>query len=333
MKPRTIQTHRYSLTPKSGGRARAGALLRVTFEDESIGVSDLHPWPEFGDPELPVLVENLRRGDPDRISTLALRAAADEASALRTGRPLVDGSIENHRLVTFAGDWTSGDWLDARRDGFRAVKVKIARKGDESLEDEAMHLAQGVSHFGDLRLRLDANQRASRDGLLRFLDRLPLSLRQAIEYVEDPTPVRDGTEWATLASETGVAIAIDMPLTHLSRKEWKERHAKGAFQYFVHKPAWLDEKEAVAAIDDGIKVVVTSTLGHVVGEIWAASRAAQLAPNEVHGCLSHLVYRDDDATRALNGSKQMRGCRLFGAEPGLGLDGRWWQRLKWEELA
>lgn len=355
-----IEVHRYSLRSRSLLAAkmdqRAGALLRVTFSDlESPGVSDLFPWRDFGDPSLETWFEELRQAwksdrhdfsalkstgsDETEISPtlrLALVAAHDEALAISQNRPLVSGSVVNHWLATDATSMGIGDIIEARQSTSPAIKIKIGRH--DPLE-EAAALGRLVGHWG-IRLRLDANERLSREGLLRFVDALPILIRQSIEFIEDPFQF-DLASWSTFHRETGLSLAYDRgasertlgPALHAdSNTSLAEVFESGAAQVLIHKPAWQDEARAIFARERRIPIVVTSILGHPVGNLWAASKAFELAPEGVHGCKSHIVYRDDEASTALVRSKQVRGSRVVGLGVGLGLQSKWWSRLKWEPL-
>lgn len=311
-------------------------LLRVTFSDlEAPGVADLFPWNELGDPSLETWVSELKTRDPVSMTLKrAIEAARDEAMAVSRGEPLLKGSVVNHHLATDVKSLATGDVIEARRAGAVAIKVKI---GVHDSKTEAETLSRLLSHWGDLRLRLDANERLDRDSLLKFLDRLPILLRERIEFIEDPIPY-DPRAWSDLHMETGVAVAYD----RASKVRGLEADEKGAtlldlidsqaMQVLIHKPAWQDDARAKFAAERGVPCVVTSIMGHVVGNLWAASKACEIAPEGVHGCRSHVVYRDDEAAATLMKSKQVRGARMMGEGVGLGLRSKWWERLKWERL-
>jgi L-alanine-DL-glutamate epimerase-like enolase superfamily enzyme len=291
----------------------------------------------------------------------SLFAAHEEAVARFEERPLLAGSVCNHMMVESAHALSVYDVLQARREGFPAIKVKIGNSpktnpeaSPEVLEDEARALSRLNGHWGDLELRLDGNERCSRVQMLRFLDRLPLRLRERIEFIEDPFPF-SMAEWKSFASETGVRIAFDRGIQGFDeasangafddRSETsllEEVFAEGAAHVLIYKPAWQSAHQALMAKRLGVPVVVTSVLGHIVGNIWAASQANRLSPDLVHGCFSHAAYREDESVITLKKSKLVRGSRLFGNGPGLGLEPggipshglhvRWFQRLKWESV-
>jgi O-succinylbenzoate synthase len=347
---RNIEWHRYTLKPRAGltsarSGARSGALLRVTFEDlEKPGHADLFPWTEYGDPSLDTWISELRgighggggiyadsaNQKLSKTLQIAIRAARDEAEATARNEPLIKGSVVNHALSTDPCDLAVGDIIEARRSTFPAIKIKIGRK---PAREEAAALARLVSHWG-IKLRLDANERATREDLMIFLDALPIRIRETLEFIEDPFPF-DLKKWSEFHRETGIAVAYDRGLAErasdTTAPSLSEIFESGAAQVLIHKPAWQDDDRAHFARDHNYPVVVTSILGHAIGNIWAASKAAQLAPDGVHGCMSHTAYKDDEAAKVLIKSKQAHGCRMIGIGVGLGLQSKWFDRLRWEE--
>jgi L-alanine-DL-glutamate epimerase-like enolase superfamily enzyme len=325
-----IEVQRYTLKPRlSGATPRAGALLRVSYTDlATTGLSDLFPWREYGDPGLESWFEELRTPKPTSFTVLrALEAARDEALAVSEARPLVRGSIVNHALATDPVDLSVHDVMEARRSTCPALKIKIGRH--DPLE-EASALSRLSSHWG-LRLRLDANERLTREGLLKFLEALPIRIRETLEFIEDPFAF-DLTTWAAFHRETGILLAYDRGTRDRGMDDLAEIFDEGAAQVLIHKPAWQDDARARFAREQGKPVVITSILGHPIGNLWAAARAFELAPDGVHGCLSHVAYRDDEATKVLLKSKQVRGSRVVGIGHGVGLQSPWMRRLRWETL-
>lgn len=352
----------YSKTALRGSAMRSGALIRMKFSDGVTGHADLFPWPELGDASLQELIHELAQAAMPSNSTtewtsddafvqagkiLHLKAEVDrrflllprlfeaikaEADAVREQRPLVGGSVQNHYTALSALLLAPADILDARRGGFPAIKVKIT-----GVLEEAKALGRLQSHW-DLPLRLDANEKASVESLRVFLDALPIRLRDSIEFIEDPFPF-SLKGWSDFHKETGIQIAIDRPAMGLIgksadvQKNLGEVFSEKAAQIYVHKPGWLQDEIAKVASKAAIPIVVTSALGHPVGNLWAASVAARIAPDNVHGCFTHTVYRDDEISNALIASKQVRGSRIFGLGPGLGLPAKSLNRIKWEKLA
>ncbi len=328
------EVHRYVLNPRRAGAVpRAGALLRVHFDDfELPGHADLFPWREFGDPALETWLEELRSGRLSQTLRIAIQAARDEALAISKNEPLIKGSVINHALATDPIDLAVSDVMEARRGTFPAIKIKIGRHAPL---EEAAALQRLSSHWG-IRLRLDANERTTKENLLIFLDALPIRIRESLELIEDPFKF-DLRAWSDFRRETGITIAYDRGPAERGSADQElealgEIFSSGAAQVLIHKPAWQDDARATFARRKNIPVIVTSILGHPVGNIWAAAKASELAPDSVNGCFSHVAYKEDDASRTLIKSKQARGCRMVGIGVGLGLQSKWFNRLRWESL-
>ncbi len=315
-----VEASDYLLQGVSGsGRERSGSLLRVSWGDGAVGFADLHTWPEVGQPS----VHELLQQQSGKLWDLALQASRRDAKA-RATKAALPRSARQHRLWMSTWDLSVGRLIQTRRDGFGAIKLKLDA-GD--LPAEARRLAALVGWWGDeLRLRLDLNSRGEPDALARFLWSLPCRLRELIDYIEDPFPFA-AASWQSFAACEGVSLAWDQPTLAKSSDSIEEAEVAAREQAFVRiwKPLWESEP-----IDPWQRVVVTSSLGHPLGSLWAASEATRKAPAEIHGCASHLVYK------ALPGFEvRMCGDRL--AEPERGTSGLGFEaslaRLVWREVA
>lgn len=282
-----LEISRFQLKARS--RRADGALLRVWFGETVFGLSELMPWPNLGDPSLETLIGELRAGRFElRLIDRALAMARIEADARERQGPLFAAPVENHFLVVGPGPLAPGNWLDIRRRGFSAVKIKIS-----NVADLAPTLAMAPSWIGNLQLRLDMNATAEADELLLALDRLPVLIRDRIEFIEDPIPF-DMVEWREFSRRSGIRLMLDREGVELSVDEKIEFFRSGVVGGFVHKPGWSIDDEALALARAGAQVVVTSLLGHPVGQLHAARVASLLAPGfgapTVHGCFSHIAY-------------------------------------------
>ncbi len=364
-----IHVHRYHLVlrgawGKSIARStREGVLVRFRMQDGVVGHADLFAWPELGDAALADLLSKLTSVVADesvgknsgieaggfseqalqslheRLEALASKdqsfrllprlidAAKAEITAVRSQRPVVQGSALNHMTSISVPSLAIGDVMAARRGGFPAIKVKT--RG--SVEDaEALARLQGHWRIG---LRLDCNERSDRETLLRFFDRLPIRMLEQVEFIEDPFPFSVET-WSEFHRETGIRLALDRPSMRLSEEELLAVFRDGAAQVYVHKPQWTSTDLARKLCDKvgGLETVVTSALGHPVGNLYAASVACEVAPDSVHGCMTHLVYRDDEISSSLIASKQVKAARIFGNGIGYGLPEKSLQQIRWDGL-
>ena len=264
-----IWTHHYTLQPGSDlARAarspRHGALLRVEFDDETIGHADLHPWKEFGHAPLTDHMASLGTDQPTPLANLAVRHARTDAAARRAGLSLFDGlpEVRSHALFT--------DWIDAPRnaleqcvaEGYTAVKLKIGR--DPQREAEALNALADLP----LRWRLDAN---TSDGIELFLAALTPAVRANIEFLEDPMPY-ESSAWYGLSEHEKIPLALDWELP-ATPPPWP-----GA-QVLVIKPASQDAFPlALAAAHAGMQIVVTHSMDHPLGQsvaLWTAMRLRQ----------------------------------------------------------
>lgn len=348
-------------------RERRGALLRFRVEPGIYAHADLFPWPELGDANLEALLEKLsllsqkifsagkakdtwsyelldqlekelQVSAVDDRSYLQLprllEAVKKEASAVCSKKPLVGGSIVNHRTYYSVRELATGDVIQARKETFPAIKIKT----NGSLDD-ARTLSRLNGHW-QIGLRLDCNEQADRDHLLRFLDVLPIRMLQQIDFIEDPF-IFSVKGWRQFYQETGIRLALDRPSMRLSKTELREVFSEGAAQVYIHKPQWTKSEVAKDLLENSGSppmIVVTSALGHPVGNLFAASIAWELAPNGVHGCMSHLAYRDDEIFRMLKKTEQTRGARIFGNTKdahgiGYGLRDMYLSFYVWKDLA
>ena len=270
-----IWAHHYTLEPGSDpARAargpRKGALLRVEFEDETIGYADLHPWEEFGHAPLADHMASLGTDQPTPLANLAVRHARTDAAARRAGLSLFDGlpEVRSHALFI--------DWVTAPRsafeqcanEGYDAAKLKIGRHSQNE--------AAALNALSDLRLRwrLDANASLTAGGgesIETFLSKLTPDIRTNLEFLEDPTPY-EAAAWTALSEREKIPLALDWELPS-SPPPWP-----GA-RMLVIKPASQDAFPlALAAAHAEMEIVVTHSMDHPLGQavaLWTAQRLRQ----------------------------------------------------------
>jgi len=264
-----VSTHHYALQPgpdpaRAARGSRQGALLRIEFDDESIGYADLHPWEEFGHAPLTDHLASLRADQPTKLANLAIRHARTDAAARRAGVSLFDGLPEVHSHALFT------DWISAPRsafeqcaaEGYAAAKLKIGR--DPKREAEALNALSDLP----LRWRLDANASA---GIDVFLAALAPAVRAKIDFLEDPISY-DVATWSTLSEHEKIPLALDWELP-TTPPPWS-----GA-QILVVKPASQDAFPlALNAAHAGMQLVVTHSMDHPLGQsvaLWTAMRLRQ----------------------------------------------------------
>lgn len=269
-----VWTYHYMLRPgpdpaRAARCPRHGALLKVEFDDNSIGFADLHPWQEFGHAPLELHIESLAKDQPTPLANLALRHARTDAAARRAGVSLFDGlpEVRSHALFT---DWTAAPcsaFEQCSAQGYDAAKLKVGR--DPAREAAALnHLAKLP-----LRWRLDANAAFTKgsESIARFLARLLPSIRAKIDFIEDPCAYNP-ENWSELSEREKLPLAIDWELP-ASPPPWP-----GA-KILVIKTASQDAFPlALAAAHAGVEIVVTHSMDHPLGQsvaLWTAMRLRQ----------------------------------------------------------
>jgi len=285
-----ISTHHYTLQPgpdpaRAARTPRHGALLKVEFDNQTTGYTDLHPWEEFGHPPLSEHLASLKTATPTPLANLALRHARTDAAARKACVSLFDGlpEVRSHALFT---DWTEtprSAFEQCLAEGYTAAKLKIGK--DPARE------AQALNQLADLplRWRLDAN--ASKDAI-RILDALHPGVRQNIEFLEDPIPY-DPSTWSELSTHAKLPLALDWKLpAPAARMTLRHPTATGTSnitaptipswpgaQILVLKPASQDAFPlALAAAHAGMELVVTHSMDHPLGQsaaLWTAMRLRQ----------------------------------------------------------
>lgn len=285
----SIFVWRYTLEPRavlnavSGAGAVEGALLRI-----GEGYACLQPWPELGDDPLEDQLRGILTGQESALVAAARQCAASDGAARCEGRSLFDRPVPDSHWLARPGDQPDEAWTA----GFRAVKFKIGPRWQLDLADWAK---------AGFRLRLDANESHDLAGFLAFWDSLG-SVRDQVEFVEDPVPWSEEA-WEHLRRER-VPLAADRDVVH--------RHRLG--DWAVIKPAstdWLPP-----APD---RFVVTSSMDHALGQLWAACRAMEWFESDGArlsecGLLTHRCFEADSFFEQLS----TEGPRLV-PPPGTGL--------------
>lgn len=321
-----IRMYRYELRPLAAGNVkgslarRVGALLRA-----GEGFADVHPWPELGDMPLDQQLALLASGTTTPLTEASLELARKDGEARAAGKSLFDGLTipDSHYLQLRA----EGE-MDLRflaRQGFARLKVKAGK----DLDDERAWIRNVLSKIDEtrvaLKMRIDFNASLTFPQLETFLSFIPMNLRDHIDFLEDPSPY-DPDLWQELRGTYGVRLAADF--------EKPGGDCKG-IDVLVIKPARENVAAQLAMAEaHRLRVVLTSSLDHPVGQMGAAFEAACVLrdrPDLLDDCglLSHGIYRPDAFSERI--SKD--GPRLIPpAGTGIGFDDLLaalpWERLK-----
>lgn len=289
--PYYLQAHK-PLNAVSFDLRRHGALLRVTFSSGSTGYADCFAWPELGDLALEGQLESLRKGIYTPVTKSALEWAFLDAQARVEKKSLLEDKIipKSHFLTSGFAEWSAAEVTDIISQGYTHVKLKIGAAIDR--ESEAI---QRLFSQTPLLLRLDCNESLSLSVFRDFLRKIE-TVRGSIDFIEDPFPF-DPESWSAIQKE-GWTLACD-------RKARLAVGKKESASVLIFKPAiellhdwtnedWTNKQEQ--------KIIVTSYLGHPLGQLAAAYAACLVDPaaTSVHGLLSHRVYTPTSFSSQLN---------------------------------
>ena len=268
----------------SNRREFEGALIQI---DGGFGC--IHPWPELGDPTLEKCLADLSGARRWPIVRRAIRCAEYD----RAARVFDNSLFEEMEVPISHATLSKADVTEiatAVEAGFTLVKLKAGR----DLTAESAFLDTLAAEYPCLKWRLDFNESTTPAAATEFLLGLAEKTRQAIDFVEDPSPYSESS-WKEIRRATRVNLAVDREAAPLS----------SAAQVMVIKPA-IDEPFLLgeAALAHSQRVVVTSYMDHPLGQSFAAWEAARLAlqfPGLVGACglQTHHLFEPDAFTEAL----------------------------------
>jgi len=258
---------------------RRGAWLKLHHDDGRVGLGEAAPLGRVDDAE--ALAQAIAQG-PYRDAAFDL--ARLDLEAQRYGRPLAYLLADSPRqrvavnALLFEADVeaVAAEAAAARDAGFRTVKLKVAAASPEV--DIARIRAVRACVGAAVAIRLDANgawDEATALGVLQAVESCD------IEYVEEPVK----GDARAIGRRTNIPVAADPLTLDEGRRVLRERSA----DVLVLKPMALGglrptRELAVAAIEAGVGVVVTSVLDTAVGVAGALHLAASLpGPERAHG--------------------------------------------------
>jgi O-succinylbenzoate synthase len=286
----------YTLAWKQSKGVRNGLLLRIETGHE-IGYADCHPWEEFGDLSVQEQLNCLKQGRETPLIKQALNHAHIDARARAEKRSLFsDLHLPKSHLIIHWSDLPEKIAQFAAM-GIKFLKVKIKP------QDEHLLLAYSslIKHYG-MKWRLDFNATFNPKQVEQFLT-LTETVHSTIDLIEDPCPYNE-EQWTTLERQFAIPFACDF-----------EAPAQSHTHLLVHKPC----TRALPSYSHQSRIIVTSSLGHPIGQLMAAYVAATLpqAKDESGGFLSHLMY---DVTPFSQQLSIKDGCLLPPPGTGLGFD-------------
>jgi O-succinylbenzoate synthase len=282
----------YTLTWKHSGNLRKGALIRMETED-GVGYADCHPWEEFGDAPLKNQIQALQEGALTPLLKQTLTCARIDAQARQEKRLLLASlKLPQSHLLIHRSDMQSLEEIVQK--GIKLLKIKV-RPHDQLFLKENSPL---LNIYG-MKWRLDFNGQFTFASCQKFLHEIEPCLT-SIDLIEDPCPYNTHN-WLAIQNQFGIPLACDFAFPD-------DPHPF----IVIHKPC----TRSLSPNTTQARVIVTSSLGHPLGQLMAAYVGATLpqAREETGGFLSHLVYK----TTPFSAELQIEQGRLLPV-PGTGL--------------
>lgn len=303
----------YEITFKGKRGIRQGALLRFFFADLGYGYADCHVWEELGDLSLKRQLQLLIQDQMTPITEQAFFFAKLDAEARSEGRSLFTGlSIpQSHFLILDMEDYPSLE--KAIQAGFTHFKVKMGME----LEKELVQLKR-LLECSEVKVRIDFNERLTLPRYEWFLEQMGTNLNR-VDFIEDPIPFEESI-WMKLQKKYPVSLACD-------RKCDQAFDRAEVARVIVIKPSI--QKYSPKEVSQ--RVVITSYLGHPLGQSAAAYSAALFQkkfPVDICGLLSHQVYESTPFSEELTcQGPYLMPCR----GTGFGFD-QLLEKLRWQPI-
>jgi O-succinylbenzoate synthase len=302
-----VWVHGYDLIPKlPSGLPRRGALLKVEWASGQIGFSDLHPWPEFGEPALDVHLEQLSAMKFTRLAEISLEFNYMDREFRLLKRNAFLGLIipRSHKLILdLTQGYTGQDLAAWEKQGYSHIKVKMGR----NLMAET-NVINELAYATHLSWRLDFNGLLTVGQFTEWWKNLNVDVKRRIDFVEDP--VREGK------------LKIEGPWAN----DWFKNEMS---RVRIIKPA----REGLDEIGMFDRIVFTHGLDHSFGQAcaaWTAGKFYSAHPRKVEVCgLNGAdIYQPDDFSRKWeNAGARMKPTTGFG----FGFD-EILESIKWERL-
>lgn len=255
-----IWIHRYQLQPTDRRfKAREGVLIKAEWAQDQVGFSDLHPWPEFGEPELDVHIDSLRSVQLTALAENSLEFNYADREHRLNKRSAFAGVIlpRSHRLVTDLARLEPQTLNEWQKQGFSHIKVKM---GDQ-LEAETEALVQ-LAYATNMLWRIDFNGKLSADVFSSWWEALDEMVKRRIDFIEDPT--------------AGEQLKFLGPWAD----DWKVQEKA---QIRIIKPA----REATKELAKYHRLIFTHGMDHPLGQAcaaWAAGRFYSAHPKKMEVC-------------------------------------------------
>jgi O-succinylbenzoate synthase len=304
---------------------RAGALLKCTWPDGKVGISDIHPWAELGDADIDTQLNALARGKISFLVEQSIWLARKDAILRAMMKNGLEGAtkFKNHFLITDLSKITDQNLNEIKSSGFTTLKIKV---GPKPMEDAERSLK--ILRSGNFQVRFDFGSKLDFSEYERFLTILDKPAKARIDYMEDPFPY-DNKSW--MEASRLATLAADEQYENVDWSKVKEL----PFKIIVIKPARQDVDKAIhRAKTYNLKMVVTSSLDHPVGVIHSALVASEIKkefPNQLLdcGCLSIKSYRPNEfSTKIMTQGPYFTQVNGYGIGFDQVIEGLTWTEIK-----
>ncbi len=255
-----IWIHRYELKPREVKlTARRGALVKVEWTPGQTGYSDVHPWPEFGEPTIDEHIASLKALKFTSLVENSLEYNFRDHEFRLQKRNAFLGLIlpRSHRLVFDLEALDQNLLREWSKEGFSHIKVKMGR----NLKVETEIFVQ-MAYATTLMWRVDFNGRVSETEFLEWWKKLDGAVKARIDYIEDPV--------------RSAQLKIDGPWAN----DWTKQ---ARAQIRIVKPA-REGSEETAQYE---RIVFTHGLDHPIGQAcsaWSAARFYGAHPRKTEVC-------------------------------------------------
>ncbi len=248
----------YDLERRDLKGTRSGILLRYEFEDDSIGVSDCHPWLERGDPSLKQVILLLKACN---FSSQLLKrsyeiAIEDSKSTLRILEE--KDKIKSHIITPLDEDFP----LD-----FDVLKIKLGK----DIENEIKIIKK--KRRPHQKLRLDLNYKVTKKRFLSWMSKNLSWLSSYVEFIEDPF-YEEENDWSICYKNYKIPLAWD----------YNEKGPQVLdSQFLVLKPALM----SIDTMDFTKPFVITSYLAHPIEQVssyYTACKVSKIHPKNTLFC-------------------------------------------------
>lgn len=289
----------YSLFPKTALNAKSqstprnGALLRIEYEDGTIGYADCYPWEEFGDFSLTQQLDFLFHKKLTALTKQSIHFAKVDAMH----RSKKDSAFLGKDLLCNHLSSSNLNLTSAQLENFRFIKLKFGK----DLGKEIEFIKKNHSFFKekDLKLRLDFNSVLSFEKSKLFFSKIKNEL-DIIDFVEDPCDF-DFSKWEFIQNEYGVSLALDQKSDRNFLVDTFD--STRAFKVVMIKPAIEDIRNFFQKCPEH-RVVFTSYMDHPLGQLCALYEAAEFYKNfpekkEHCGFLTHVLFDENSYSKEL----------------------------------